>query len=79
MQKNVFLLFLLLVAAKAPAFQTKIAPEGLTPSGGLNNPGNTLYRVPAMTAQTRHPGVCSAVSIDGCGCPFCVQLRNIGR
>lgn len=79
MQKHAYLLFLLLVAAKSPAFQAKIAPESLMPSGGTSNPENTFYRLPAMAAQTLHPGVCNAVSINGCGCPFCVQLRNIGR
>lgn len=79
MQKHAYLLFLFLVAAKSPAFQAKIAPQDLPSSGELNNLENRLYHVPAMTMQTLHPGVCSAVSIDGCGCPFCVQLRNIGR
>ncbi|QTF10832.1 hypothetical protein HC231_15025 [Brenneria izadpanahii] len=74
MQKHAYLLFLLLVAAKAPAFQAKIAP-----SGEANNIENALYQSPAMTIQTIHPGVCSAVSINGCGCPFCTQLRSIGR
>ncbi|MEC5344557.1 hypothetical protein ABRZ24_18340 [Brenneria populi] len=79
MQKRAYLLFLLLVAAKSPAFQAKIAPQSLTLSNGILPSANISHPLPTMAMQTIHPGVCNAVSINGCGCPFCVQLRNIGR
>lgn len=79
MQKHAYLLFVLLVAAKAPAFQAKIAPESHTAAGEINAIARALYPLPAVALQTIHPGVCDAVSVNGCGCPFCVQLRNVGR
>ncbi len=79
MNKYFSLVVLSLIAGKASAFQAKTAfTESSAPqvSSEVTAPFLGFH---ALGSQTIHPGTCDAVSVNGCGCPFCVQLRNSGR
>ncbi|POY58884.1 hypothetical protein PB70LOC_02239 [Pectobacterium versatile] len=71
MKKGLSVLFLSLVAAQASAFQAKIAQS--------DEAKRTFSGFTPMGLQTIHPGQCDATSVNGCGCPFCTQLRLVGR
>ncbi|MEH2920072.1 hypothetical protein ACFFL1_02825 [Samsonia erythrinae] len=79
MKKSLSVLCLSLVAAQASAFQAKITQPN---DGGLRDAGEAkriFVGFTPMGLQTIHPGQCEATSINGCNCPFCAQLRLIGR
>ncbi|WP_409307304.1 hypothetical protein [Pectobacterium sp. B1J-3] len=79
MQKNISLVFLSLIATQASAFQAKITPVNTVPSVNTMSPYVTFSGFSAFDQQSLHPGICSTVSINGCGCIFCTQLRMSGR
>ncbi|WP_437614306.1 hypothetical protein [Erwinia sp. V71] len=79
MNKHFSLLLLSLVAGKASAFQAKIAVDGTSQPQVATEVTAPFLGFHALDSQAIHPGTCSAVSVNGCGCPFCVQLRNSGR
>ncbi|GKW43424.1 hypothetical protein LOZ86_14125 [Pectobacterium parvum] len=75
MKKGLSVLFLSLVATQASAFQAKIAQSTET---GLRNIDEAKHTFSGFTPMGL-PGQCDATAINGCGCPFCTQLRLIGR
>ncbi|WP_448622867.1 hypothetical protein [Dickeya fangzhongdai] len=80
MKLRISLVFLSFAAANASAFQAKLAPV---------NPDDAMKLAQVETAfsnghvatgqQVGQLGICDATSVSGCNCPFCTQLRSIGR
>ncbi|WP_405077661.1 hypothetical protein [Pectobacterium versatile] len=79
MKKGLSVLFLSLVAAQASAFQAKIAQSNDAGLRNIDEANRTFSDFTPMGLQTIHPGQCDATSVNGCGCPFCTQLRLVGR
>lgn len=76
MKLKLSLVFLSFTAVNAGAFQAKVAPiapadaSRLAQAQAAFSHGNT-----AAGAL----GLCDATSVSGCDCPFCTQLRSMGR
>lgn len=79
MNKGLSVLFLSLVAAQASAFQAKIAQPDAAGLRNSDEAKRSFSSFTPMALQTIHPGQCDAASVNGCSCPFCTQLRLIGR
>ncbi|ACS87215.1 hypothetical protein [Musicola paradisiaca] len=77
MKLNMSLVFLSFAAADASAFQARIAP--VEPNGAvILAQAENAFRY-GHGVKTATPGLCDAVSVSGCNCPFCTQLRSLGR
>lgn len=79
MKQQLSLLVLSLLATKAQAFTSKIPSE---PAGSSDVAARASYAFATfhpMDVKNVQPGLCNAVSVNGCSCPFCTQLRSMGR
>lgn len=80
MKLKLSLALLAFIATHAAAFQAKIAPESQPTANGASAAEQPFNGFHLMALQAQRPGgQCAAASINGCSCPFCTQLRNIGR
>lgn len=74
------LLVLSLCAVKAQAFTTRVPSEPVGGNEAENRASFAFTSFHAMDMQTLQPGgVCDTASVSGCNCPFCSQLRSLGR
>ncbi len=73
------LLVLSLCAAKAQAFTSRIPSEQTGKTEAATQASIAFASFHAMGVKTLRPGICDAVSVNGCNCPFCTQLRSLGR
>ncbi len=79
MKQPLSLLMLSLFAVKAQAFTSKIPSE---PAGNSDVAARASYAFATfhtLDVKNVQPGLCNAVSVNGCDCPFCTQLRSLGR
>lgn len=79
MKQQLSLLVLSLFAVKAQAFTSKIPSE---PAGNSDVAARASYAFATfhpLDVKNVQPGLCNAVSVSGCNCPFCTQLRSLGR
>ncbi|MCI4185389.1 hypothetical protein MRO89_05325 [Dickeya dianthicola] len=85
MKLRMSLVFLSFAAANASAFQAKLAP--ITPNDAMTlaqvetafSNGHVATGQNAGHQNAGQLGICDATSLSGCNCPFCTQLRSIGR
>ena len=78
MKHPLSLLFISLVAVKAQAFVAPTPAKQMDKTADEAKAGAAFSILHAMNVDTLKVGVCDAVSVNGCGCPFCTQLRNAG-
>ncbi|WP_350316894.1 hypothetical protein OHK33_07195 [Pectobacterium aroidearum] len=79
MKKGLSVLLLSLVAAQASAFQAKMVQSTESGLRNIDDAKRAFSGFTPMGLNTIHPGQCDATSVNGCGCPFCTQLRLIDR
>ncbi|MFE8100836.1 hypothetical protein RBA63_12685 [Brenneria goodwinii] len=79
MKHPLSLLILSLCTVKAQAFTVKIPSEQTGKTEAATRASIAFASFHAMDVKTLQPGICDAVSVNGCNCPFCTQLRGLGR
>lgn len=79
MKQKIPLLVLSLCAAKAQAFTSKIPSEPSVNSDTAARASFAFATFHTLDTKNIQPGLCNAVSVNGCNCPFCTQLRSLGR
>lgn len=71
---------LAVVSSSAMAFQAKTNDPGTFSREQIRSVEYAIYgqgaAIPAANQNRGVPGTCAAVPVNGCGCPFCTQLRN---
>lgn len=72
-------LVLSLVAARAQAFTAQIPSEQTGNAEATTRASMAFFSFHSMNMKTLQIGVCDAISVNGCNCPFCTQLRSLGR
>ncbi|ACZ75395.1 MULTISPECIES: hypothetical protein [Dickeya] len=76
MKLRMSLVFLSFAAANASAFQAKLTPVNPNDAAKLAQMETAFSNGHVATSPL---GICDATSVSGCNCPFCTQLRSIGR
>lgn len=79
MKHSLPLLFLSLVAVKAQAFTARMPAEQTNGAEEAAETKAVFSAFHTLNVETLQIGVCDAVSVNGCNCPFCTQLRGAGR
>ncbi|OON41106.1 hypothetical protein BTJ39_03815 [Izhakiella australiensis] len=78
MKKQLSAAILTLMAGKAYAFQAHVTiPQGY--NGSVDLPALMGAKIALADGRYIHPSQCDAHAISGCNCPFCTQLRSVGR
>jgi hypothetical protein len=71
---------LAVVSSSAMAFQAKTNDASTFSREQVRSVEYAIYgrgaAIPATNQNRGVPGTCAAVPVNGCGCPFCTQLRN---
>lgn len=79
MKKTLSLLMLSLCAAKAQAFTSKMPSAPARESDVAARASFAFATYHPLEVKNIQPGLCSAVSVNGCNCPLCTRLRGMGR
>ncbi|WP_035339611.1 MULTISPECIES: hypothetical protein [Dickeya] len=79
MKLKLSLVFLSFTAVNASAFQAKLAPAEPVGTARLAQAQASFSHGYSATGLSAGLGQCDAASVSGCLCPFCTQLRSIGR
>lgn len=68
---------LAVVSGSAMAFQAKVNDVSMKSPQQLRSVEYAIYGHVASVSQAQGvTGTCAAVPVNGCGCPFCTQLRS---